>query len=73
MASPRSPMGVSARDDDLCPADVVELRSRLDADPAAVLGWLAAPTPEWLDDPEDQVLLRRLQHARSTPTPSCRR
>ena len=72
MASPRSPLVVSA-DGDLCPSGLLELRSRLDADTAAVLAWLAATTPEWLDDPEDEVLIRRLQHARSMPSPSCRR
>ncbi|MBW3615906.1 MAG: hypothetical protein KY439_11460 [Actinobacteria bacterium] len=69
MASPRSPLVASAHGD-LCPSDVVALRSHLDADTAAVLSWLAATTPEWLDDPEDEVLIRRLKHARSTPTPS---
>ena len=72
MASPRSPLVASA-DGDLCPSDVVAPRSRLDADTVAVLSWLAATTPEWLDDPEDEVLIRRLQHAGSTPSPSYRR
>ena len=72
MASPRSPLVVSV-DGELCPSELLALRSRLDADTAAVLAWLAATTSEWLDDPEDEVFIRRLQHARSTPSPSLRR
>ena len=71
MASSRSPLVVSV-DGELCLSDLPAFRSRLDADTAAVLAWLDATTAEWLDDPEDEVLIRRLQHARSTPPPSCR-
>ncbi|HEV2809131.1 MAG TPA: hypothetical protein VGV93_01870 [Acidimicrobiales bacterium] len=72
MASPRTPLVVSA-DGGPCPSELLALRSRLDADTATVLAWLAATTSEWLDNPADEVLIRRLQHARSTPSPSCRR
>lgn len=72
MASPRSPLVVSA-DGDLSPSALLALRSRLDADTAAVLNWLAATTPEWLSDADDEVVIRRLGHAGSASTPSCRR